>query len=418
MIAGLKQKSLEALRFSERFLKIDMVYVAKGSFWITFGQVASNVLSLLLVIAFANLLPKETYGLYRYILSLAAILNVFSLTGMNGAVARAVAAGQEGALQTSVRYQLRWNILMLSAFWALSGYYFMQDDSLFAMSFLILGIFVPATLAFNTYGAYLEGKKEFKLASISSIVSTFVYGLGMLATLLLTKEIIWLIITYAATTFATTLFFYLFTLYTFKPPKTPTEETLKYGRELTFIGFIGPVASQIDKIILAHFYGVAQLALYSLAIAIPDRATYLIKNWVGLGFPKFATKTPREINETFYLRTFQGIAVGLVCFISYILVAPYLFKYLLPQYIDAVTYSQILAVSFVFAIPNRYVSLLLVSQKLSRVIFTNSLIQNILKIILYLVLGIQGGIMGLVSAFVIMSFIGMLINIAMWRKNS
>lgn len=406
------------LRWSERYTGLDMVYLTKGSFWITFGQVTSNALSLFLIIAFANLLPKETYGLYRYILSLGAIMGVFSLTGMNSAVARAVATGHEGALRVSVRYQLKWNLLMLAAFWTLAGYYFIRGDSLFATSFLILGLFTPATLALNTYGAYLEGKKDFRLASISSVISTFIYVLGMLATMLLSREVIWLIITYSAVTLGSTLFFYIFTLRKFKPPHTPAGDTLKYGRELTFIGVISPIASQIDKIILAHFWGTAQLALYSLAMAVPDRATGLIKNWVGLGAPKFATKAPEEINKIFYTRIIQGMIVGSICFVGYLVIAPYLFKYLIPQYLDALIYSQILAVSFIFAIPNRYVSLLLVSQKMSRIIFINSMIQNITRIILYVVFGISGGIMGLVLAFVLMSLLGMLVNVTMWRRNS
>jgi len=256
------------------------------------------------------------------------------------------------------------------------------------------------------------------LASISSIISTFVYAAGMLIAILLSKEVIWLVIAYSATTLGTTLFFYVFTLRTFKPSHSFSGETLKYGRELTFIGFIGPVVSQIDKIILAHFWGTTQLALYSLAMAVPDRATSLIKNLIGLGSPKFAIKTPKEINKVFYTRIVQGMVIGLVCFIGYVLIAPYLFKYLIPQYLDALVYSQILAVGLIFAIPNRYVSLLLVSQKLSRVIFTNSIIQGVVKILLYVVLGIWGGIMGLVLAYVTISFIGMLIGIIMWRNNS
>jgi len=79
----MKNRLVPFLRWSEKYTKLDMVYLTKGGFWMTLSQVSSNMLSLLLVIAFANLLPKETYGLYRYILSLAGMLNSLSLTGMN-----------------------------------------------------------------------------------------------------------------------------------------------------------------------------------------------------------------------------------------------------------------------------------------------------------------------------------------------
>lgn len=416
---SIKQKIYNFLRRSEKYTKTDMVYLAKGGFWVAFGQSINSILSLVLIISFANLLPKETYGLYRYILSLAGILNIFTLTGMNSAVARAVAAGNEGALKASVKYQFKWNILMLAAFWVLGGYYLANENTLFAASFFILGIFVPSTLALNTYGAYLEGKKEFKTASISSVISTLVYVVGILVAILLGGEVIWLIAAYAGATFASTTFFYIFVLRKFNPPAAATaRETLTYGRKLSFIRLIGPITAQLDKIILAHFWGPAQLAIYSLAMAVPARAISFIKNWVGIGFPKFATKTPEEINTVFYRRISQGMFIGGAIAVLYILTAPYLFKYLLPQYMTGVVYSQILAISFIFAMPNRYLSLIFESQKFSRLIFIRSAIQSVIAISLYMVLGILGGILGLVTAHVLNTLTSSIIGIAIWRKNT
>lgn len=418
MIQKARNKIYRALRWSEKYTKTDMLYLAKGGFWVTFGQSITSVLSLVLLIAFANLLPKETYGTYRYILSIAGVLNIFTLTGMNSAVGRAVAAGNEGILKTSVKYQLKWNLLMLVAFWVLAGYYFINGNDLFAISFFVLGVFVPSTLAFNTYGAYLEGKREFKVANILNVISVLIYVVGVLAAILLKGDVVWLIIAYAITTFFSTFFFYIFILRKFKPPvETTDKEALKYGRELSYIRLIGPIVSQVDKIILAHFWGPAQLATYTLAMAVPSRAVLFIKKWVSLGFPKFVAKTPQEINTVFYRRIFQGMSIGFAVAVLYILISPYLFKYLLPQYLDGVLYSQILAVSFVFAMPGRYLGLLFESQKLSRLIFIRSIIQSIIVILLYVVLGIWGGILGLTVAFVLNSFISMLLGIAMWRKN-
>jgi len=139
---------------------------------------------------------------------------------------------------------------------------------------------------------------------------------------------------------------------------------------------------------------------------------------VGVGAPKFAQKTPQEINQLFYTRVLQGMTIGLACFLGYFFLSPYLFYYLLPQYIESLPYSQLAALALVFAVPNRYVSLLLVSQKLSKTILWNSVAQNLLRIVLYVGLGIAGGIFGLVLALVLMSLLGMLVNIAMWRHAS
>lgn len=403
------------LRRSESFFKTDMVYLAKGGLWQIFGQVGVSIITLGLTIIFANLLPKETYGLYRYILSLAGVLGIFTLTGMNQAVSQSVASGNDGAFRMAVKYQLKWNMIQLLAFWAVSFYYFTEGANELSIAMLVLGIFSPLTLAFNTYGAYLEGKKQFSLNNIFSILSTLIYVGGMVTAILLSGEVRWLAAAYAITTFVSTFFFYFLTLKKFHPPINESGETLKYGRELTIIGAMGPLVSQIDKIILSHFWGATQLAVYSLAIAVPERATSLIKSWVSIGLPKFSVKSPKEINQVFFIRIAQGIAIGAICFVAYYFSAPYLFKYLLPNYLDSVGYSQILALSFLFALPNRYVSLLLTSQKASKIMFVNHTTHNVLRIALYGIFGMFGGIIGLIAARVFMDFIGMLINIYAWK---
>lgn len=403
------------LRQSEGLFKIDMVYLAKGGFWQTFGQIINNLLSFVLIIFFANFLSKETYGLYKYVISLGSILGIFALTGMNQAVNQAAANGHDDTLRTSVIYQLKWNVIVFLAFWLTGGYYFVNDNMLMASSFFILGVFSPLTLALNTYGAYLEGKKVFRLSNFFNVISTFVYVLGMITVVLLGKDLVWLIAAYSLTTFSSNLFFYILTIRMFRVKAGPADHVLKYGRDLTFIGLINPITSQVDSIILNHFWGPAQLAVYSLAMAIPNRAISFTKSWVNLGFPKLSTKTIEEADQAFYRRIIQGLSLGLIMTIAYVVIAPYFFKLLLPAYLDSVFYSQILMVSLIFAMPNRYISILFSAQKLTRLILVNSIAQSIIRILLYLSLGIWGGIFGLVLAQVLNSLISLLINTSLWR---
>ena len=224
---------------------------------------------------------------------------------------------------------------------------------------------------------------------------------------------------YAITTFIPSILFYAYTLRKFKPPAGgDVIDTLKYGRELTYLRFIEPIVSQIDKVILAHFWGPAQLAVYSLALAVPNRVSLLIKSWVAIGFPKFAEKTFTEINQVFWRRIVQGVFLGSVVTIGYMLVSPYLFKYLLPQYIEGVFYSQLLALNFITAIPNRYISLLFTSQRLSLVLFNRAIFISIISATLYILFGIWGGLFGLVLASILISLISFVLNVTLWLKIS
>lgn len=413
----LREKIRRFLLWSQKYTKADMLYIGKNGFWVLFNQSTSSVLSLLLMVAFANLLPKETYGTYSYILALASILNIFTLTGMNEAVARAVASGKAGVLRPAVVYQLKWNLLMLLASLLLGSYYLIQGDVVFATSLYILGLFVPATLAFNTYSSFLEGKKDFRLATIFSSISTCIYSAGMLFTLLFTDNIIWLIGAYAAATFVPSFIFYLYVTNTKnEPASNDIRDTLKFGRELTYIRALGPVINHVDKIVLGHFWGPAQLATYTLASAIPARANLFIKGWLSIGLPKFSEKDPAALHRMFWTRILQGLLTGTLITFLYILIAPYIFTYILPQYLEGVFYSQLLAINFIFALPNRYVSLLLTSQGLSSVILKRTITMSILSILLYILLGIWGGIFGLITANLTIAFVSVLINIYMWQR--
>ncbi|MFH1393053.1 MAG: oligosaccharide flippase family protein [Patescibacteria group bacterium] len=414
-MSTLKEIYRKIIGYGTELLGLDLRYFASGGFWTALGQGINGVISFLLVIAFANLLPKETYGLYRYILSLAGIFNVFTMTGMNTAVSQAVAAGNEGALRASVRYQLKWNIIMAIALWSFGGYYFVNNNPALAISFFIFGAFAPLISAFNTYGAYLDGKKQFKINNLFSIFSTVIYATGMILAMLLSSDILPLIIAYALTTLISNLFFYWNTLRIFQPPLAPAGDVLRYGRQLTFLGFIGPIVAQADSIILAHFWGPAQLAVYSLARAIPDKVGPLVKNIINLGLPKLAVKNAEEIDKVFYKRVFQTLGLGALLAAGYILLSPLVFKYLLPKYIDSIFYSQILALSFIFIAPVGYIGTAINSQKMILAIVSSSVSSSIVKIILYIVLGIWGGILGLVLAQVIYYIIVFFINIILWK---
>ncbi len=410
-----KETYHKLLNYGTEFLGLDLKYFVSGGFWKTIGTAITNILAALLMIAFANFLPKETYGLYRYILSLIGILTMFSLTGMNISVTQAVATGNEGALKASVKYQLKWNLLMIFASWMLAAYYLWQQNTDISIALFILGFITPITYTLNTYGAYLEGKKDFKRKSIFLIWSSIIYVAGMLPAIYFGKKMLWLIAAYAITSFLSNLFFYIKTLKIYNPPENKSPETITYGRHLTYLNFVNPILGQADNIILGHFWGVGQLAVYSLARVIPDKIGPFIKQIIGVGLPKLAQKNPEDIKKVFWRRIFQAAGLGVILAAGYILLSPIVFKYLLPKYLESIFYSQLLALTFIFAAPIGYMGTIFTSQKMVRPIVLSNISSNIIKIVLYVILGIWGGIFGLVLAQVIYYFIIFFVNLALWK---
>ena len=97
MIERGKERFIRLLKWGEKYTKTDMVYLFHGGFWLTVGQVVTTLSVLALGIVFANVLPKDVYGTYKYLLAIAGIFSLFTLPGMNVALIRAVARGFGGS---------------------------------------------------------------------------------------------------------------------------------------------------------------------------------------------------------------------------------------------------------------------------------------------------------------------------------
>ncbi|MBI2627398.1 oligosaccharide flippase family protein [Candidatus Nomurabacteria bacterium] len=125
---NLKNGIYGLLRLTQKYTGTDNVYLARGGFWLGSGQMFSMAVAFLSAVAFANLLNPEIYGKYKYILSLAELLEISALVGMGAAVTQAVARNIEGSFYTAFKTKLKW--ALLGSLGALAGaiYYWMKGN--------------------------------------------------------------------------------------------------------------------------------------------------------------------------------------------------------------------------------------------------------------------------------------------------
>src|SRR3990167_2906047 len=88
---------------------------------------------------------------YKYILSLADVIGVFTLTGLTTAVTRAAARGCDGSLGTAFKRSLTWSISMLVIAGALGAYYLTQGNALLGIGLLVIGATMPLIVAASLY---------------------------------------------------------------------------------------------------------------------------------------------------------------------------------------------------------------------------------------------------------------------------
>lgn len=385
------------LRKTQKYTETDNVYLAKHGSWLFLGQIISALASFLLAIAFANLLDPVVYGNYKYILSLMGILGIFCLPGMGTAITQAVARGLEGDLAKGFKEKIKFGILGSLASISLGIYYFVQGNTILPIPLLLIAIFLPIMQASQVYGALLVGKKLFpyhiKYLSLSKILSASSIIIG----LFLTKNLIWLIAIYIISNTLLNLFFYFFVKSKFKPNKKQDPETLVYGKHLSVIGVISTIANYLDKILIFHYLGAIDLAVYAFATAPPEQIKGLLKNIHSLALPKFAQKTGKEIKKTIFKKMAKFFLILLPIVGFYILIAPFIYKIFFPQYLDSIFYSQIFAVSLLCT-PFYFLGITaLESQKARKQLYQinicNSLIQIAVLFLFIYFLGLIGAIL-------------------------
>ncbi len=415
MIKSARQKIYRLLRRSEKYTKTDMIYLAKGGSWLTLGQIISTICSFLLALAFANLLPKETYGFFRYILSIASLLAIPTLAGIDTAVIQAVSRGYQGSLIRGLKTKIHWGILGGLASLGLAGYYYFNDNITLTISFLIIAVFLPLMDSFNIYNALLAGRKLFNIKVKYSTLVHFLSITALILTLFLTKNLFLILLVYF---FSYTLFRFIFLILTLKKPRLNKEEdpqTISYGKHLTLIGVIDTLANYLDKILVFHYLGAAELAIYSFAVIPPEQLKSFLKNIRLLTLPKFSVRPRKEIKATIFQKMFKlALFIGLGI-VVYIFLAPYFYKLFFPQYLESVFYSQIFSISLITAV-GILPHVVLQAKMAKKQLYQLNIYSPLIRIgLLFLFIHLYG-LLGVILALVIGRFINLAITCWLVKK--
>lgn len=385
-----------------------MLYLASGGFLYTVGQAVASLSALALAVAFANLVSPEVYGTYKYILSLAGIFAIASLPGMNTAIARTVARGNESVIHAATRSRILHACAGSVVALAGSAYYLFNGNVVLSLALLIIASTLPFFDTFTAYLSYFVGKRRFDLKTKFYVVTQVTSVLILIGTFLFTNSLIVILLAYFVPLALMRVVQYVRVTRTI--PRTPTNENtevVRYGKHLTVMQILGMVAGEIDKVLIWKFLGPAQVAVYTFALAIPEQFKGPLKGIGELAFPKFAAQTPEQIrgNLPALWRKLTLYGLGLLGIsLIYIAAAPYIFALVFPQYSASVPYSQLFALAMITNVASIPIAILSAQQKTS-LQYVLSNIQPVIAIGLFALLIPLYGIMGAIVASLISKFI-------------
>ena len=396
----IKIKIYNWLKKSEKYTKTDSVYVVKGFSWLMGGTIISSFIGLISAMAFAHYFSKENYGIYQYILSFVDIFGILALGGIDTAITRSTARGQEGDIKNGVITKIKWGLIGGFMSIVVGAYYLYHENSILGYSFIIAGIFIPFWEAPGIFTTYLQGKKRFDLLSIYDNAIQIMVTWSVIATLIITSSVIAVIMAFFTSYFIARLIFYKISFTKFPPNNIPDPELVPYGKHQTAISALGNFSANIDKILLWQLLGPAQVAIYVFAQAIPMRITGVTKIFNRLAFPKIASQDFTNIQKTLPKKIWLLFIPSLILTLLYMISAHFIFEIFFPQYNDAVIYTIVLSLIILLQ-PFTLIATSLSAQAKTRPLYIQNIISPIVRIILFMIFISSLGLMGAVISLVL-----------------
>jgi len=396
----MKNKIKNLLLWTQKYTKTDMIYIAKGGFWLSTGKAGTILISLATMAAFANWLSVKTFGTYQFVISIAGLAAIAGLPGIKTALVRSIVKRKEGSLAVAFKTKFIWSLAGSAGLLVLAGWYFINENLLLAGTFLVPALFLPLKSSFGIFASFWEGRKRFDVRTRLGILTDLGIAAVVIFTLFITNKL-WLILT---AFFGTTVVLYAIAyLYTRKKVQNREidENLVPFGKNLTVMNIISTVAQYMDKIILWKLLGPVQVAVYIFALKPIEKVRGSMP--IGkLALPKLAEKRikgeerKKAIFRKFLLMFIITIPLAIIAFFA----APLVYKIIFPQYMDSVIYCQALTF-LITTMPFGILGTALIAEiKIRHLYITNTTVP-LFKIILFLILTPLYGIWGIVATILL-----------------
>ncbi|MEK7642703.1 MAG: oligosaccharide flippase family protein [Patescibacteria group bacterium] len=386
------------------FLKTDIRYIMKQGSWLAGGEIINNILSVGLIVAFANLISPSNYGIYKYILSIYAIFALSGLSGSGPAITKSVAEGNEGIYSPALKLQRKWALIGSLGTLVTALYYLSHGNKILGYSFIVATIVLPFFESQNTYQHILSGKKRFDLQikyySGTRIVST----VSIILALFLTQNVIIIVAAYFIPYILANFYFGYLALKQIKLNNNFDSSIISYMKHLSLIGVFSATVNYLDSIIIFQLLGPVQLAIYTIALAPATRLQSFFGIIPELSLPKYAEHPVDEIKKAIFPKILKAIPICILIVISYILIVPLFFKLFLPQYPESVRYAQLLALPFIWYPFALLARVLLVKASIKQLYHYNILESVAQCIIMFLAIyffGLPGAVIGIIATSII-----------------
>ncbi len=394
------------LDFISKKLKIDAHYLYKGFLWMGISTFFIFGLSFAKSYVFANYLRPETFGTYRYIMTVIEVTSALSLTGISLVISRSVAQGFEGTYLKGISSYLKHSYLASLSTIAVALYYAFVGNYLFAFTIAFAGMLSIGVGGARLYGALFEGKKRNDLTARFQMIATAIPTLAIIGIVFISESLFVIILTYFVTLLITHTCLSFTAYKIIQPNKIVDAKATGFTFHLSVMSTISMMVEHLDKLLLFQFLGPAQLAMYTFAAAIPEQFNVVGKSLRALIYPKISEQSIASTRKHILNKSFLIFIACLVMYLGYILTAPFIFHTFFNQYTDAILLSQVYALSIFLIITTPYRAVLL-AHSCTRELYHTKIILIVSRIGLLCIFLPLFGVWGVITSYLIARYVEM-----------
>jgi O-antigen/teichoic acid export membrane protein len=326
----------------------DVRFYGRSFTWLSMSHASTLLRGFASTYLVALWVAPEILGQFRYILMLYGLAGIFAFTGYGSCIIKGLARGETTAVRNAIKRVLTYAPLgsIVLCIGAIDRMIHGEQDV--AVAIIVSAIaFVPYTLS-SFYVNIYTGLEKIKTMSRTTIWSNVLYAIIFIAILSWSKNII----------IITSAYFFIdivirgwmtWRAYQSIPHESTSTETYEaLGRHLNGINIMHVIAESVGLILLQRFWGYTALAVFSIAMILPEQLMNLAKTMNGTILQRLSRKELNPKSLINIQRQFKtGLIVSLGIVVAYALFAPIIIPLFFPQYPSAVLPSIVYAIGLV-----------------------------------------------------------------------
>lgn len=374
----------QAIKKIQNKTNVDLRYILSGGVWLVLLRFVTGLTGFFVTYVLTQVLSKDDYGQYKYILSALSVLLAFSLPGINSAITQAVSQKAHVQLLKIAKEQMKWGSLGGLIGICIAIYYFLAGNIFLGFAFILIGLGVPFIESFFPYTGYYRGKQQFKELSLTQIVLRIGHSLAIVLVAYLTRDVLAIVATYILSHTLICLITLIYTRRRINENRVveqhvheDTKAIVQFGKNLSVTQALQKVSAEVDKVLIWQMFGATSVAVYSVARVAIQMVRLFTGFIVELALPRFSQRDMRqsEHRRSFHIKL-ATYMLGLVAiYVGYILFARYLFIWFFPEYLEAIPLSIILGVIIVIAPLRALYDQLFISAKMIKSIYAYKIVE-------------------------------------------